>query len=240
MRYYVAALAMLLALWQLAAYVVNKPYLPPFTEVVLRMATDYQLLAKNLAVTLMRIAVAVALALSVGLAAGLAAAWLSEKISANLLRALILLTYPIPHMALLPILLHLFGIEASKIALISLIAFYPIALSVMEWSQRYPRDLAALIYTMGGGRRDVVRYVALPSALPGILTGLKIALNTAYSVSFIAESLALTDGLGALIYDSWHRLDFLQMYAAIFTLGAAGVSTYAAMSLIEKILIKWA
>jgi len=34
------------------------------------------------------------------------------------------------------------------------------------------------------------------------VTDLKIALNTAYSVSFIAESLALTDGLGALIYDS--------------------------------------
>jgi ABC-type nitrate/sulfonate/bicarbonate transport system permease component len=93
---------------------------------------------------------------------------------------------------------------------------------------------------MGGRRRDVVRYVVLPSALPGIVTGLKIALNTAYSVSFIAESLALTDGLGALIYDSWHRLDFLEMYAAIVTLGAAGVATYAAMTTLEKKLIKWA
>jgi ABC-type proline/glycine betaine transport system permease subunit len=155
-----------------------------------------------------------------------------------------LLTVSLPSSALpcveslLPILIHLFGIEASKIALISLIAFYPIALSVMEWSQRYPRDLATLIYAMGGRRRDVMRYVVLPSALPGIVTGLKIALSTAHSVSFIAESLALTDGLGALIYDSWHRLDFLEMYAAIITLGVAGAATYAAMTTLEKKLIK--
>jgi ABC-type nitrate/sulfonate/bicarbonate transport system permease component len=239
MRYYLAALASLLVLWQIAAYVVNKPYLPPFTDVAMRAASDHQILLRNLASTLARIAAATTLALAAGLACGLAASWLTERTSANLLKALILLTYPIPHVALLPILLHLFGIEASKIALISLIAFYPIALSVMEWSQRYPRDLAALMYAMGGRRCDVVRYVVLPSALPGIVTGLKIALNTAYSVSFIAESLALTDGLGALIYDSWHRLDFLEMYAAIITLGAAGVATYAAMTTLEKKLIKW-
>jgi ABC-type nitrate/sulfonate/bicarbonate transport system, permease component len=240
MKYYIAAFLLLLALWQTAGYVVNKPYLPPFIDVALRVAHEHQLLLKNLASTAARIAAAVLIALPAGLAGGLAAGWLSERVSANLVKAAILLTYPIPHVALLPILLHLFGVEASKIALISLIAFYPIALSVMEWSQRYPRDLAGMIYTMGGGRLDVIRYVVLPSSLPGILTGLRIALNTAYSVAFIAESLALTDGLGALIYDSWHRLDFLLMYAAILTLGAAGVATYAAMSYVEKKLIKWA
>jgi len=134
MRYYLAALVSLFVLWQIAAYVVNKPYLPPFTDVAMRAASDHQTLLRNLASTLARIAVATALALAAGLACGLAASWLTERTSANLLKALILLTYPIPHVALLPILLHLFGIEASKIALISLIAFYPIALSVMEWS----------------------------------------------------------------------------------------------------------
>ncbi len=239
MRYYLAALIILLALWQAAAYVVNKPYLPPLTDVVARALRDGPTLAKNLAATLARVGAAASIALASGIAAGLAASWLSERVSANLLRAAVLLTYPIPHVALLPILLHLFGVEASKVALMSLIAFYPVALSVMEWTQRFPRDLAALIYTMGGGRLAVVRYVVLPSALPGIITGLKIALNTAYSVSFIAESLALTDGLGALIYDSWHRLDFAEMYAAILTLSAAGVLTYAAMSALEKKLTEW-
>lgn len=93
------------------------------------------------------------------------ASWLSERVSANLLKAAVLLTYPIPHVALLPILLYFLGIEASKVALISLIAFYPVALSMMEWTQRFPRDLTALIYTMGGGRRAVVVYVVPPPFL---------------------------------------------------------------------------
>lgn len=240
MKYYITALVALFILWQILAYVINKPYLPLFTDVVIYMAEDAQILLRNLAATLARVFISVAIALVIGFVGGLAATWLSERVSANLLRAAILLTYPIPHVALLPILLHLFGIETSKIVLMSLIAFYPIALSVMEWTQRFPRDLATLIYIMGGNRRDIVKYVVMPSALPGILTGLKIAFNTAYSVSFIAESLALTDGLGALIYDSWHRLDYLQMYAAILTLSGAGVATYALMSLLERKLIKWA
>ncbi|ABL88758.1 binding-protein-dependent transport systems inner membrane component [Pyrobaculum islandicum DSM 4184] len=240
MKYYITALVALFILWQILAYVINKPYLPLFTDVVIYMAEDAQILLRNLVATLARVFISVAIALVIGFVGGLAATWLSERVSANLLRAAILLTYPIPHVALLPILLHLFGIETSKIVLMSLIAFYPIALSVMEWTQRFPRDLATLIHIMGGGRRDIVKYVVMPSALPGILTGLKIAFNTAYSVSFIAESLALTDGLGALIYDSWHRLDYLQMYAAILTLSGAGVATYALMSLLERKLIKWA
>lgn len=239
MRYYLAALALLLALWQIAVLIVNKPYLPAFTDVIIRASQDAPPLINNLVATLTRVAASATIALVTGLAAGLAAVWLSERVSANLLKALILLTYPIPHVAFLPILLHFFGVETSKVVLMSLIIFYPIALSVMEWAQRFPRDLAAQIYTMGGGVREVVKYVVLPSALPGIITGLKIALNTAYSVSFIAESLALTDGLGALIYNSWHRLDFTLMYAAILTLSAAGIITYSAMNILEKKIIKW-
>jgi hypothetical protein len=49
MRYYLAALASLLVLWQIAAYVMNKPYLPPFTDVAMRAASDHQNLLRNLA-----------------------------------------------------------------------------------------------------------------------------------------------------------------------------------------------
>jgi NitT/TauT family transport system permease protein len=237
---YAAALAALLAAWQVAALVVGKPYLPPPAEVAAQMASDSWLLAYNLLATLRRIAISALIALVLGIAAGLSATWLPERVSASFIRALVLLTYPVPHLALTPIFLHLFGIEASKIAIISLIALYPIALSVMEWAQRFPRDLASLIYVMGGGRRDVVKYVVLPSSLPGVLTGVRIAVSTAYSVSFIAESLAVTDGLGALIYTSWHRLEFARMYAAIVTLSAAGLASYALLAWLERRAVKWA
>ncbi len=99
MRYYLAALASLLVLCQIAAYVVNKPYLPPFTDVAMRAASDHQNLLRNLASTLARIAAATSLALAAGLACGRAASWLTERTSGNLLKALILFTYPIPHVA---------------------------------------------------------------------------------------------------------------------------------------------
>ncbi|MEZ0318615.1 MAG: ABC transporter permease subunit [Pyrobaculum sp.] len=239
MRQYITAGALILLAWEASALLIAKPYLPQFTQVALRLVYDSHIYLQNLAATLGRVFTSTLLALAAGLAAGLAATWLPDKLGSSLLKSAILLTYPIPHVALLPVLLYIFGIESSKIMLMSLIAFYPIALSVMEWAQRFPRDLAALIYTMGGGRADVVKYVVIPSSLPGIITGLKIALSTAYSVSFIAESLALTDGVGALIYNYWHRLDFVGMWAGIVTLAAAGIATYFAMTYIERKILKW-
>ncbi len=94
MKYYLAALALILALWQIAALIVNKPYLPAFTDVIIRASQDAPILVNNLVATLTRVAISVAVALVAGLAAGLAAVWLSERVSANLLKALILLTYP--------------------------------------------------------------------------------------------------------------------------------------------------
>ncbi|MEM1598269.1 MAG: ABC transporter permease subunit [Pyrobaculum sp.] len=239
MRRYIATVALILLAWEASSLLVDKPYLPPFSQVALRLINDSQIYLQNLAATLGRVFTSTIVALVAGLSAGLAATWLPDKLGTSILKSAILLTYPIPHVALLPVLLHIFSIESSKIVLMSLIAFYPVALSVMEWAQRFPRELAALIYTMGGGRVDVVRYVVIPSSLPGIITGLKIALNTAYSVSFIAESLVLTDGVGALIYNHWHRLDFVGMWAGIVTLAAAGIATYFAMTYIERKILKW-
>jgi len=232
---------MLILLWQSLSIALNKNYFPPFSNVIERFYENILngIFVKNAISSLTRILVAMLISLASGFAVGILITWFRIGYISNFIKVLVFLSYPIPHITLLPILFYFFYVEWSKIVLISIIIFYPLTLSIIEWSSRFPRDLGDLIYVMGGGRFDLFRYVILPSSLPGILTGVRISFNTAYAVVFIVESLVGSDGLGYLIYNYWHILDYEDMYSAIIMLSILGVSTYLILLYLERKLLKW-
>ncbi|MEZ0289922.1 MAG: ABC transporter permease subunit [Sulfolobales archaeon] len=238
--FYMLSLIIILSVWEFIALAISRAYFPTPIEVFERVYIDLAntILITNLAISLQRIFLALAIALISGLLLGISATW-SSRISRSIISNLILLTYPIPHITLLPIFFFFLGVEWSKIALLSLITFYPIALSVMEWSSRFPRDLSDLIFLMRGDKLHIIRYVVLPSALPGILTGFRIALNTAFAVIFIVESLVGSGGIGYLIYLYWQKLDYTGMYASIAFLSLVGISLYLLLKSAEHRLLKW-
>lgn len=229
------AVASLLALaWQLAASASQKPYLPPPLEVLERLLEGLigGDMRREALLTLRRVLISVSIAAAAGVSLGLLSARL--PLGYRALRPLILATYPIPHVTLVPLLLWIFGVESSKIAVISLITFYPVALSTMEWALRTPREYEELVETMGGNLWHKVLYVIIPYMLPGVLTGLRISISTAFAVVFVAESFVLTGGLGALIEESWHRLDYATVYASVLLLSAMGLSSYAIIWFAER------
>lgn len=238
---YISVYTGILLLWTGLSLYIDRDYVPDPVRVFSRMVSGVLegYLLRDLLATLYRVSVAVSIALATGLAAGVVASWARSRFSREAVRSLVILTYPIPHVTLLPILFFLFDIELSKILLIAIISFYPIAVSVMEWTERFPRDLGDLVYVMGGDRLDLLRYVVIPSSLPGILTGLRISVSTAYAVVFIAESMVGGTGIGYLIYWYWQRLDYVGMYSAILLLSIVGVSTYLILLYLEKRVLKW-
>jgi len=226
-------LAAFLSLWHLAASHSGKLYVPGPLLVASKLYESLLegVLVENALITLRRIFLAVSIAFVMGLASGLIA---SRTSAGGALRLLILASYPIPHVTLIPILIWILGVEWSKVAVIALISYYPIAISITEWASRTPREYEDLVRSMGGSRVHIIAYVVLPYIVPGLLTGLRIAVSTAYAVVFIAESFILTGGLGALIEDSWHRLDYPAVYAYVVTLSTLGLASYIAIWAIEK------
>jgi len=230
----VTTLVLLLTLWHIVAITFKKPYLPSPVLVTLKF---YELLStgfllENILITLKRVVIALSLALILGLSSGLLAS--RTRIGNGILRPVILATYPIPHITLIPVLLWILGVEWSKIAIITIITYYPIALSTMEWAIRTPREYEDLVKSMGGSRLHLLTYVVIPYIIPGLLTGLRISVSTAYAIVFIAESFVLTGGLGALIEESWHRLDYPAVYAYVLILSALGVISYVIVWILEK------
>jgi NitT/TauT family transport system permease protein len=221
-----------------AATTFEKPYLPTPAQVVAELHKSFisGVLMENILITLRRVVTALLLALTLGLLSGLLAS--RTIIGSRVLRPLILATYPIPHVTLIPILIWILGVEWSKIAVISIITYYPIAISTMEWATRTPREYEDLVRSMGGSKLHLIIYVVIPYIIPGLLTGLRIAVSTAYAVVFIAESFVLTGGLGALIEDSWHRLNYPAVYAYVITLATLGITSYTMIWAFEKAYMK--
>jgi NitT/TauT family transport system permease protein len=233
-----ATLILLLTLWHVAATTFEKPYLPTPAQVVAELHKSFisGVLVENTLITLRRVVTALLLALTLGLLSGLLAS--RTIIGSRVLRPLILATYPIPHVTLIPILIWILGVEWSKIAVISIITYYPIAISTMEWATRTPREYEDLVKSMGGSKLHLIIYVVIPYIIPGLLTGLRISVSTAYAVVFIAESFVLTGGLGSLIEDSWHRLNYPAVYAYVITLATLGITSYTMIWALEKAYMK--
>ncbi len=117
---------------------------------------------------------------------------------------IIYITYPIPKIVLLPVILLLFGIgDTSKIFIIFLILFFRILVVVRDQAVALRPELIYSVRSLGAGRRALFRFVCAPASVPAALTALRVSIGTAVAV-FFAESFATNSGLGYyIIVDSW-------------------------------------
>lgn len=89
--------------------------------------------------------------------------------------------------------------EQAKVLVIAIAMVAPIALSTASGVRGVQQDRLNAARPLGATRRQVFRFVVLPSALPSILTGLRIALGAGWTTLVAAELVAATRGLGFMI-----------------------------------------
>ena len=113
----------------------------------------------------------------------------------------IYLTYPIPKVVLVPVVLLFLGIgDLAKIVIIFLILFFQILVLVRDQAAALRPELIQSVRSLGAGRRALFRFVYLPASLPAILTGVRQSIGTAVAVLYVAELFATQRGLGYYIY----------------------------------------
>ena len=235
-----AAAAILLALWQAAAMLLQSMALPQPWMVAVDAAAriaDGSIL-DDLAVSALRalsgIFLVLAAAVPLGLAVG-AEATLGRRVS-----PFIYLLYPVPHVVLLPLIIILFGIgNFSKIFLIALIVFFQILVTTRDAAKNIHRNYFYSLQTLGATRLQVYRHLILPACLPKILTAMRISIGTAVAILFFVESFATTRGLGYIIMDSWGRSDYVALYTGISCMALLGFSLYILLDRIERRVCAW-
>jgi len=154
---------------------------------------------------------------------------------------LIYLTYPIPKVVFMPILLILLGIgDVSKIVLITLIVFYQILVTTRDAAKNFKKEYVLSVQSLGATSGELYRHVYLPGCLPAILTSLRLGLGTALAVLFLVETYATQKGVGYFIMNALSRMAYEEMFAGIIAMGAIGYVLYLILDVTEKFLCSWA
>ncbi len=143
---------------------------------------------------------------------------------------IISLTYPVPKIVVLPILIAWLGSgSASKIAVITAACFYPSFINAYYGAKGVAKLHVWSALNMGASRWQTFRKIVLPSSLPQIFAGLRIASALALIVTIAAEMSGSRNGLGFLIMTAEDSLRFDLMYAAIVAIALIGFASDRAL-----------
>ena len=113
---------------------------------------------------------------------------------------LISLTYPVPKIAILPLIFAWFGLgDTSKIIVIAISIFFPVYISAYYGAKSINRIHVWTAQNAGAGRGEIFRHVVFPSALPDIFNGLRIGLALSFVLMVTTELVVSSSGLGYMI-----------------------------------------
>lgn len=234
------ASAVVLAMWQLLAWLVNEPILPSPVIVFGTFLTELNdgLIGHFLASAgrvLASIFLAVLVAAPVGIILGQ-----SEQVD-RFLAPIVYILYPIPKVVFVPVVLLLLGIgNFPKIFLIFIILFFQILVLVRDQAKGLRWELLQSVRSLGAGRRALFRFVYLPASLPAILTAVRQSIGTAVAVLYIAELFATQRGLGYYISLNGSTLfNYPAMYAGVVALSILGLGLYFVVDWIERRFCQW-
>ena len=147
---------------------------------------------------------------------------------------------PLPPLAYLPLIVIWFGIdETSKILLIYLACFAPIALAAKAGVKSASIEQLNAAASMGASRWQVVRHVVIPSALPEILVGLRIAIGFGWTTLVAAEMVAATVGVGQMVLNASNFLRTDLVVAGILVIGLVAWAFDLLMRWAERRLVPW-
>ncbi len=158
----------------------------------------------------------------------------------SIIEPMISATYPIPKLALMPLILLLFGLgETSKIFTIAIGVFYLVVINTMAGVLTIDTIYLDVAKNFGASRKNFYITVAFPGALPMIFAGLKLGMGMALILIVAAELSAAKAGVGWMIWRAYDMFDIEQMFVALITLSFLGYIFSLLLDLIEGWVLPW-
>jgi len=242
----VVTILALLALWWLAAELRWLPplFLPKPQNVLLRLyesatgQTVDEPLATHFGWSMFRVFSAFFLAcvtaIPIGIAMGV------SRVMRGVFDPPIEFYRPLPPLAYLPLIVIWFGIdEFSKVLLIYLACFAPLAMSARAGVRSVSQEQIHAAYSMGASRRQVIWHVIIPGAMPEILTAMRIAIGFGWTTLVAAEMVAARSGLGQMVLNASNFLRTDIVIMGIVVIGAVAYLFDLLMRYVEKVVVPW-
>jgi NitT/TauT family transport system permease protein len=164
---------------------------------------------------------------------------LSQRVR-SILQPIVSSIYPVPKIALFPLVMLIFGLgEPSKWVIVAVAVFFQVLMSTLAGVVNIERIYLDVAADFRASRWQAYRTIALPAALPYILTGFQLGIGMALIVVVIAENFGTEHGLGYVIWHSWQIFEVRDMFVALILVALLGYVSQLALARLERVLIPW-
>ena len=193
---------------------------------------------EHLWVTLQETALAFVIGSVLGLAFGL---WLGlSPMASALLDPYITAMNAMPRVVLAPIFMVWFGLGIwSKVALGVTLVFFIVFFNVYQGVKEVSPVVLNNTVMLGANRRQLLRYVYLPSATSWLFSSLHTSVGMAFVGAVVGEYLGSARGMGYLIQQAEGAFDINTVFAGILVLTALALVLDFAVGRVEKRLLVW-
>jgi NitT/TauT family transport system permease protein len=184
--------------------------------------------------------VVLGLGLGVTLATLLGYALARSRMLEKLLSPYLVASQAVPVVAIAPLLVIWFGPElGSKVLICALTVFFPVLVNTMVGLRAVPHELRELMHSLQADRRQMLRYLEIPSALPVFLGGLRIGATLSVIGAVVGEFVGADRGLGFLVNVGRNQYDTALVIVAVLALILLAVSLYGLVVLAEHRWLAW-
>lgn len=156
------------------------------------------------------------------------------------LNVIITATYPLPKLALFPLMIIFFGIgDTSMIALVILGVFFMVCINTMSGVLYSPPIYREVAQAFQLPRTTRLLRVTLPAAIPSVVGGLRLGFGQALIIVVSTEFVNSQDGIGYMIWNSWQVLNVSAMFVGLVIVGVIGWLGSILINAIGRRLVPW-
>jgi NitT/TauT family transport system permease protein len=240
--YFVASFAILIGIWEAAraTRLVNPQIFPSVAAVVetgIAMLRDGSLEAQMYA-SFARVVLGFSLGIGMAIILGFLIGWfrvvrLLMDPAINFFRAL-------PPIALIPLMIIIFGIgETSKIIVLTYASFFPALVVIYQALVGLDPIFVRAAKTLGATDFEIFRRIVLPQLIPAIVTAARVSLGVCWATLVAAELIAAQKGIGAMMVEAQNFFQMPPLVLGILLIGAISLAMDGIVRLIERRVTAW-
>jgi NitT/TauT family transport system permease protein len=230
----------LLGVWQAASLVLNNDSFPTAIEAIRAIPSilgDKEALI-NILASLRRMAIGFGVAVAISIPLGLMMG--RSRTVASFFNPLLMVIYPVPKAALMPIIMLWLGVgDIAKM----LVIFLGVSLPVIYHSFAGAKAVEEKMLWSGAAKglwaAPRMMRIVLPAALPEILTGCRTGLVLALITMITSEMIARQSGAGNILFNALDMGQYDTVFAMIIVVGAMGIGLDALFERMRARLVKW-
>ena len=177
---------------------------------------------KDIFISIYRIVVSFAAACAIAIPLGILMG--SFRVAESFFNPFVMAWRYLPAPSFIPILLMWFGTgDAPKLALLFIGVVFFLITMVMDYTKSVGNELLETALTLGGNRWQILWTVIVPAVMPNIVVAMRQMLAVSWTYLVIAEIVASSTGIGAMMMRAKRFLHTDHIMAGIVVIGILGL-----------------